>query len=131
MSDRAAVIGAGLAGLSAADALVREGWEVEVLEARDRVGGRTCSRTLPNGALIEMGAEFILPGNTKVERLAHELGLGVWDKGMRYGKREPRGGVGVTDAELAEGVAAVGAGKDGGARRGADPLVAQLSRALR
>ena len=80
-----------------------------MLEARDRVGGRTWSRTLPNGALIEMGAEFILPGNTEVERLAHELGLGVWDKGMRYGKREPRGGVGMTDAELADGVAAVGA----------------------
>jgi len=89
---RAAIIGAGLAGLSAADALVGEGWEVEVLEARDRVGGRTWSRTLPNGALIEMGAEFILPGNIEVERLAHELGLGVWDKGMRYGKREPRRG---------------------------------------
>ena len=80
-----------------------------MLEARDRVGGRTWSRPLGNGATIEMGAEFILPGNTEVRALAAELGLGLWDKGMRYGKREPRGGLGVSDAELADGVAAVAA----------------------
>ena len=101
---RAAVIGAGLAGLSAADALAREGWEVEVIEARDRVGGRTWSRRLDNGATIEMGAEFILAGNTEVRALAGELGLGLWDKGMRYGDREPRGGIGTTKATLAEAV---------------------------
>ncbi len=33
-----------------------------VLEARERVGGRVHSRTLANGAVVEMGAEFILPG---------------------------------------------------------------------
>ena len=73
-----------------------------MLEARDRVGGRTWSQRLGNGATIEMGAEFILPGNTEVERLAERLGLGLWDKGMRYGRREPRGGLGVTEEELAE-----------------------------
>ena len=56
METRVAVIGAGLAGLVAADELVRRGWSVEVLEARDRVGGRTWSRRLPNGAVAEMGA---------------------------------------------------------------------------
>ena len=80
-----------------------------MLEARDRVGGRTWSRRLDNGATVEMGAEFILPGNTEVRALATELGLGLWDKGMRYGKREPRGGLGVSDPELDEGVAAVAA----------------------
>jgi monoamine oxidase len=106
---RAAVIGAGLAGLAAGEALAGAGWEVEVLEARDRVGGRTWSQRLPNGATVEMGAEFILPGNTEVRALATELGLGLWDKGMRYGKREPRGGLGVSESELNEGVAAVAA----------------------
>jgi monoamine oxidase len=97
---RAAVVGAGLAGLSAADELQRAGAEVVVLEARDRVGGRVWSRRLANGAVVEMGAEFILPGNTAVRELAERFGLGLWDKGMRYGRREPRGGIGTTAAEL-------------------------------
>jgi monoamine oxidase len=88
---RAIVIGAGLAGLAAADELRRAGAEPIVLEARDRVGGRVWSRTLDNGAVVEMGAEFILPRNTLVRELAERFGLGLWDKGMRYGRREPRG----------------------------------------
>jgi monoamine oxidase len=99
---RAIVIGAGLAGLSAADELHRAGAEVAVLEARDRVGGRVWSRRLDNGAVVEMGAEFLLPGNTAVLALAERLGLALWDKGMRYGRREPRGGIGTTRAALDE-----------------------------
>jgi monoamine oxidase len=93
-------VGAGLAGLSAADKLQRAGAEVVVLEARDRVGGRVWSRRLANGAVVEMGAEFILSGHTAVRELAERFGLGLWDKGMRYGRREPRGGIGTTAAEL-------------------------------
>jgi monoamine oxidase len=89
---RVIVVGAGLAGLSAADELHRTGHDVVVLEARDRVGGRVWSRELDNGAVVEMGAEFLLPGNTLIRELADRLGLGLWDKGMRYGRREPRGG---------------------------------------
>lgn len=88
---RVAVVGAGLAGLTAARELSRAGAEVVVLEARERVGGRVWSRELGNGAIVEMGAEFLLPGNTAVRELADEYGLGFWDKGMRYGQREPRG----------------------------------------
>jgi len=88
---RVAVVGAGLAGLAAADGIAAAGHEPVVLEARDRVGGRVHSRTLDNGAVIEMGAEFILPGCTEVVALAERLGTGLWDKGMRYGQREPRG----------------------------------------
>jgi len=97
---RAVVVGAGLAGLAAADELARGGAEVVVLEARSRVGGRVWSQRLPNGAVIEMGAEYILPGNTAVRELAERLGLGLWDKGMRYGTRDPRGGIGTTHEEL-------------------------------
>ena len=70
---------------------LRGGHDPIVLEARDRVGGRVHSRTLPNGAVVEMGAEFILPGCTAVRALAERFSLGLWDKGMRYGIREPRG----------------------------------------
>ena len=105
---RAAVIGAGFAGLVAADELQRAGAEVVVLEARDRVGGRVWSRQLDNGAVVEMGAEFLLPGNTAIRDLAGRLGLGLWDKGMRYGRREPRGGIGVTEQELDDAVQAAG-----------------------
>jgi monoamine oxidase len=97
---RAIVIGAGLAGLSAADELRRGGAEVMVLEARRRVGGRVWSRELDNGAVVEMGAEFLLPGNTEVRALAERLGLGLLDKGMRYGRREPRGGIGTDQGTL-------------------------------
>jgi monoamine oxidase len=99
------VAGAGLAGLVAADELARAGVEVVVLEARSRVGGRVWSRELPNGAVIELGAEYILPGNTAVLELAGRFGLGLWGKGMHYGWRDPRGGTGTTHEELAAAVA--------------------------
>jgi monoamine oxidase len=73
---RAVVVGAGLAGLAAASALARAGREVVVLEARDRIGGRVWSRELADGSVVEMGAEFILPGNAVVEATARRLGWG-------------------------------------------------------
>ena len=60
---RVIVVGAGFAGLAAADALASAGVDVLVFEARDRVGGRVWSRELPTGGVVEMGAEFILPDN--------------------------------------------------------------------
>ena len=57
-----------------------------MLEARDRVGGRVWSRELPNGAVVEMGAEFVLPGNDTVRSYVERFGLGFWDKGMRLRK---------------------------------------------
>jgi monoamine oxidase len=54
------VIGAGAAGLAAADALARAGRSVLVLEARDRIGGRCWTRRLPGLPVpVELGAEFI------------------------------------------------------------------------
>ena len=107
ISRRIAVVGAGLAGLAAAEALQRAGCEVVVLEARDWVGGRVHSRELPGGAVVEMGAEFVLPGNTVVEETARRLGLGRWEKGMAYGRREPRGGGAVTEDDLRTAAAAI------------------------
>ncbi len=110
---KVAVAGAGLAGLSAADELRRAGVEVVVLEARDRVGGRVWSRELDNGAVVEMGAEYVLPGNTAVRELAARLGLELCDKGMAYGRREPRGGTPTTHEEMAAAVPAIERALDG------------------
>jgi monoamine oxidase len=96
---RAVVVGAGLAGLAAADALRTAGIEVAVLEARDRVGGRVWSVPFAGG-VVERGAEFILPGNTAVGSLAARFNLPLVCKGTPYGRREPRGAEAVPEAEL-------------------------------
>lgn len=54
------VLGAGLAGLSAANKITASGLTCLVLEARDRVGGRTWSQPLPSGeGTIDLGAAWI------------------------------------------------------------------------
>jgi monoamine oxidase len=54
------VIGAGAAGLAAAQALARAGRSVLVLEARERIGGRVWTRRMPGLAVpVELGAEFV------------------------------------------------------------------------
>ncbi|MBI4883460.1 MAG: FAD-dependent oxidoreductase [Actinobacteria bacterium] len=74
------VIGAGLAGLSAATALRQSGAEVVVLEARDRVGGRVFSHRFSNGQTAERGAEFIDGNHTAVRGVAEELGLQLTER---------------------------------------------------
>jgi len=84
---RACVIGAGLAGLVAAEALAAEGLEVDVLEARDRVGGPVWSDRLEAGTLIERGGEFLTAGYTTTERLAARMGCELVGMGIRYPDR--------------------------------------------
>ena len=127
MAGRVAIVGAGLAGLAAADTLAAAGWDVVVLEARDRVGGRVWSRELPGRRDVEMGAEFILPGNTVVTDTAERLGLGLWEKGMAYGRREPRGGDPVTEDQLRAAAATLARTVTGAAERSAAELLAELA----
>ncbi|HET8911820.1 MAG TPA: flavin monoamine oxidase family protein [Ktedonobacteraceae bacterium] len=69
------VIGAGLAGLTAASILTRSGIEVLVVEARERVGGRTWTQPANNGLLLDLGGQWIGPSQHRIAALAESLGL--------------------------------------------------------
>lgn len=69
------VLGAGLAGLSAARDLAAAGADVRVLEARGRVGGRVEQTTLADGRLMQLGGEVVGPSHTAYSGLVDELGL--------------------------------------------------------
>ncbi len=73
MAHDVVVIGAGLAGLTAARELTARGYDVAVLEGRDRVGGRTFSGTLA-GVPVDRGASFVGPTQDAVLKLAADLG---------------------------------------------------------
>src|SRR5438309_7598812 len=71
------IIGAGAAGLSAALELSRAGLRVEIIEARDRVGGRMFTRHDPTlNHAVELGAEF-------VHGLAPEIWLPVQQRNLK------------------------------------------------
>jgi monoamine oxidase len=67
------VIGAGVAGIAAAGELARRGWNVRVLEARDRTGGRILSTG--GSRPVELGAEFIHGGNRALAKVLKRAGI--------------------------------------------------------
>ncbi len=69
------VVGAGLAGLTAARELQRAGCSVLVVEARDRVGGRVLSHPVAGGQVIDVGGQFVGPAQRHVLGLAAGLGV--------------------------------------------------------
>ena len=73
-----AIVGGGLAGLTAARDLVAGGKTVVVLEARDRVGGRVVNLKLANGGFSEGGGEFIGPTQNRIKALADSLGVATF-----------------------------------------------------
>lgn len=77
MSDKSVIIiGAGMAGLSAAHELNKAGWAVTVLEARSRVGGRVHTvREFSHGLVAEGGAEYINESQHRMIALAKEFDL--------------------------------------------------------
>ena len=53
------IVGAGLAGISAADQLHQNGIEFRILEGRSRIGGRIFTMETENGQKLELGANWI------------------------------------------------------------------------
>jgi len=74
------VIGAGLAGLTAARALTRAGKSVVVLEARDRVGGRTLAQSTQHGEVLDVGGQWIGPGQDRIRALVDEFALSTYSQ---------------------------------------------------
>ena len=75
------VIGAGLAGLCATDALARTGIVAQLYEASPRLGGRCQSErgVFADGQVAERGGELIDTGHREIRALAAELGLELDD----------------------------------------------------
>jgi monoamine oxidase len=113
------VIGAGLAGLAAARDVVKAGRSVVVLEARNRVGGRTLNQSIGDGKVVEIGGQWIGPTQDAIAKLAKDVGVKTfktYNEGnnlyyvdgtkMEYASDGPLGAVppdpsGVIDAETA------------------------------
>jgi len=73
------IIGAGISGLMSARLLTAQGLDVLVLEARDRVGGRTCTYRDPETfEYADMGGAYIVPEQRRITQLAGELGLELY-----------------------------------------------------
>src|SRR4051794_1916527 len=70
-----AVVGAGLAGLVAARDLEAGGASVVLLEARDRVGGRTLNHDIGDGKVVEVGGQWVGPTQHRMLALAREMGV--------------------------------------------------------
>ncbi|MDI2035192.1 flavin monoamine oxidase family protein [Paenarthrobacter nitroguajacolicus] len=73
------IVGAGPSGLTAARELKKAGLSVAVLEARDRVGGRTWTDTI-DGAMLEIGGQWVSPDQTALMELLDELGLKMYPR---------------------------------------------------
>ncbi|KAK8138801.1 polyketide synthase 1 [Apiospora sp. TS-2023a] len=76
------IIGAGLTGLRCADMLLKHGFQVTIIEGRDRIGGRVHQAQLPSGHPIDLGPNWIHGTNDNpILNIANETktAVGTWD----------------------------------------------------
>lgn len=95
-AEKVIVIGAGLGGLSCAYELLNAGFDVTVLEARTRPGGRVSTYRDPfaDNLYAEMGAEYVDSSDEYARKYCQEFGLeilpakqydGIYVRGKKYG----------------------------------------------
>ncbi|XP_035693121.1 amine oxidase [flavin-containing] B-like [Branchiostoma floridae] len=72
------VVGAGISGLCAAKLLHETGLDVQVLEAQDRVGGRTYTVSHPSSGYADLGGAYVGAGQDRILRVAKELDLKLY-----------------------------------------------------
>lgn len=78
------VVGAGISGLTAAWRLAQAGRSVRVLEASERVGGRTLNHRFASGEVVEVGGQWVGPTQERILGLLKELDLAtfpLWNQG--------------------------------------------------
>jgi monoamine oxidase len=96
------VIGAGMAGLTAARALAERGVKVCVVEAQDRVGGRVLTRKTAGGGMVELGAEFVHGRAPELWALISEAGVATVERDGTMLREQWGGGVAEDDPQDAE-----------------------------
>jgi monoamine oxidase len=69
------ILGAGISGLKTALTLTRAGYTVCVVEARDRVGGRTLTHAYKGGGTFDLGGQWLGPKQKRINALVREFGL--------------------------------------------------------
>ncbi|MFI4977932.1 MAG: flavin monoamine oxidase family protein [Solirubrobacterales bacterium] len=96
-----AVVGGGLAGLMAARVIAAAGLQPVVIEARSRIGGRVLGEPIGDGAILEMGGQYVGHRDQRLRALLTELDIdtfAVYDRGLHLlelgrGMRRYRGNV--------------------------------------
>lgn len=103
-TENVAVVGAGLAGLSAATELARRGINARIFEADNRVGGRVHSvRGVFPGQVAELGGEFIGTSHNMMLGYVRMLGLTLEDASLFPGSRYfDFGGQRYSEAQMVE-----------------------------
>lgn len=90
------IVGAGLAGLTAARTLASSGLQCIIMEARDRVGGRTLNYTLQApgasaGTIVEVGGQWVGPTQSRTLQLLKAMNLSTfktWTRGKNVDVRK-------------------------------------------